>query len=142
MYIGQAELPVERDAVQCRDGTWVFIRYRMSPSKVLLEAKDRETVWKAARVLSQGPIWEERYVGMQLVDCMPPPNVWRRKDTRFLVTDGTPQPTPAPVESGVFLSGKKYEETEDAPKTPLSAGVDVKGWALVKKALAKTVGRK
>lgn len=117
-FIYQSELPFERDTVQCRDGKWVFVRYRRAPEEVLARADTREEIWRMARRVTDGPVWEEHYEGMQMVDCIPPKGVFRHPQTCFIVTDGSPRPSkPAPEpESHVRLKAAP----EAAPETPRS----------------------
>lgn len=149
MLIYQNELPVERDAIQCRDGTWVFVKYRMEPARVLVQSDNEHVVRAFAALIKDGPVWEERYVKMQLIDCIPPASVWRRRDTGFLVTDGTPKPpipSEAPAaESGVFRKGRAetiIPGPPDTPRLPVSAPVEKSGWtARMKRAAKKITGK-
>lgn len=116
----QSELPFERDAVQCVNGKWRYVRLRRAPLDVVAEAPTKEAVWRLARALADRPVWEEHYEGMTLVDCIPPKGVFRHPQTCFLVTDGSPMPpkeVPAHPESHVRMK----VAPEQSPQTPRSA---------------------
>jgi hypothetical protein len=119
--IYQSELPFERDAVQCQDGKWVLVQLRRSSLKVLAEAGTKKEILELARTMAEMPLWEEHYVGLSLINCVPPKGVYRHPQTCFLVTDGSPVParTRAEPESHVRL---KTIQAEPAPETPRSAG--------------------
>lgn len=116
----QSELPFERDAVQCINGKWRYVRLRRAPLDLVAESPTKEAVWRIARALSDRPVWEEHYEGTVLVDCVPPKGVFRHPQTCFLVTDGSPMPkreAPAHPESHVRMK----VSSETAPQTPRSA---------------------
>lgn len=116
----QSELPFERDAVQCVNGSWRYVRLRRAPIDVVAEAPTKEDVWRIARTLADRPVWEEHYEGMKLVDCIPPKGVYRHPQTCFLVTDGSPMPSkdvPAYPDSHVRMK----VVPEQPPNTPKSA---------------------
>jgi hypothetical protein len=115
----QSELPMERDAIQCRDGRWFLVRLRMAPMKVIAEADSRDKILIIARATAELPLWEEHYEGMTLVDCTPPKGVYRHPQTCFLVTDGSPRPAKIAPEPESHVRLKVMPET--APETPRSA---------------------
>lgn len=120
----QSELPFERDAVQCLNGKWRFVRLRRAPLDVVAEGGAKEAIWKIARALADGPIWEEHYEGTVLVDCVPPKGVYRHPQTCFLVVDGSPMPgrgAPAHPDSHVRMKVVPEQSLEQAPETPRSA---------------------
>jgi hypothetical protein len=127
----QSELPFERDAVQCRDGRWVFVKFRKAPSPVLAEAGTKKEIMELAERMSEMPLWEEHYVGMSMIKCVPPEGVYRHPQTCFLVTDGSPRP-----------SKPEPESHEAAPETPRSAGWQEErpsDWKRVKAAVVRKI---
>jgi hypothetical protein len=117
--IYQSELPFERDAVQCRNGRWVFVKLRRAPTEVLAEADTREKILAVARATAELPLWEEHYEEMTMVDCVPPKGVFRHPQTCFLVTDGSPRKTAPPPEPESHV--RMRTAPERAPDTPRSA---------------------
>lgn len=123
--IYQSELPFERDAVQCHGGKWRYVKLRKAPLDIVAESNSKEEIWRLAKKLSDRPIWEEHYEGMTMVDCTPPPGVFRHPMTCFLVTDDsvkladTIRPPPHP-DSHVRLKASMADLTP-APETPRSA---------------------
>lgn len=141
--IYQSELPFERDAIQCRNGRWVFIRLRRAPARILAEADTKEEILALARTLAEMPIWEEHYEDMAMVDCIPPKGVYRHPQTCFLVTDGTPRPTQMKPEPESHVRLKVVPIDMEPPETPRSAGFQEESptdWkARVKQILVKKV---
>lgn len=115
----QNELPFERDAVQCRDGKWYFVRLRHTPG-IVTEADSKEAAMHMATKLSDRPFWEEHYEGMVLVDCIPPQGVFRHPQTCFLVTDGSKREATKIPEHPASHVRLKVRESEP-PRTPRSA---------------------
>ncbi len=122
--IYQSELPFERDAVQCIDGKWRYVRLRKGPVDVVAESSKKDDVVRIARQLSDKGFWEEHYEGMKLVDCVPPKSVFRDPGTCFLVVDGSPRPEKAPSHPESHVRVKKAVTSEPAPETPRSASWD------------------
>lgn len=140
----QSELPFERDAVQCCDGRWKYVRLRRAPIDVVAESDKKEDVWRMARVLADRPVWEEHYEKMVMVDCVPPKGVFRHPKTCFLVTDGTkmsdttrPSKPPTEPESHVRL---RVQESEPPP-TPKSASWPEEQPTDWKRKIKKLVGK-
>jgi hypothetical protein len=118
--IYQSELPFERDAVQCRDGKWVFVKLRKAPSSIVAEAGTRKEILELAEASVEMPLWEEHYVGMSMIKCVPPKGVYRHPQTCFLVTDGSPMPGKSRTEPESHVRLKTLQ-SEPAPETPRSA---------------------
>jgi len=120
--IYQSELPFERDAVQCQDGKWVFVQLRRT-SLTTAEADTRKEILELASTMAEMPLWEEHYVGLSLIKCVPPKGVYRHPQTCFLVTDGSPAPAKAKAEPESHVRLKTLQcQSKPAPETPRSAG--------------------
>lgn len=118
--VSQNELPVERDAVQCRDGRWFMVQLRLAPVKIVAEAATKKEIMAVAETTAELPLWEEHYVHMILVKCVPPKGVFRHPQTSFLVTDGSPRPAKTVPNPDSHVRLKVIPEA--APETPRSAG--------------------